>query len=366
MFFDQEQAVLKNAQQEAKLLLSQGEKPRIFSKQHLGTFSSQMQYSLALIAEEKEILFFAFLQWVAIFIGYLLWVQMLDWIPDSVWQEIQRASDHDHEGGFKLMNLVLLCWSFLIVAMVSYPISLFSAAMVASHYLRLSAQESTIGRCLGMAHRNLGRLWIFTTIDAWITVGAILDRLPKKHGRRTAFDELLYYAWKIGTMGVLPALVTGKGFLDAAKDSVILLKTQPARAIGIRMGYSLVCWVIGITAYIGSFYYFQMMPHAEGANRVYNFYFFMVVPIMLAVGLTAVLVRPLFLIMSARLYTDVVPFAKVTLPPEHKASKILVLIFSVLVCVIVGAVMFAKPLGLVDWIESLAAQDILQYRKLHP
>ena len=106
----------------------------------------------------------------------------------------------------------------MVVTVASYPIAILNAAMTATHYLRSAGQSSSIAKCFNLAFKHLGRLWVFTTIDAWITVNAILDRLPRKRGRRTAFDELLYYAWKIGTIGVVPALVAGKGYIDAAKD----------------------------------------------------------------------------------------------------------------------------------------------------
>src|SRR5690606_815471 len=103
-----------------------------------------------LIAAEREIVLFAALQWAVIGIAYVIWTQILDWIPDSVWEEAARS---DRETDFLLINLVLLGWSFLVVAVASYPISLLNAAMTAAHYLRSAGQTSTIARCLILAFR---------------------------------------------------------------------------------------------------------------------------------------------------------------------------------------------------------------------
>ncbi len=200
MLFASQREALNVARNDAREIFDKiGTKPKVLSAQNFSTFWGELGYSLKLILAEKEIVFFAALQWLVIGLAYLIWTQILDWIPDHVWDELRRSSDD--RVTFTLTNLVFLGWSFFVVAVASYPISLLNAAMTAAHYLRSAGQTSTIAKCLNLAFKNLGRLWVFTTIDAWITVDAILDRLPRKRGRRTAFDELLYYAWKIGTIG---------------------------------------------------------------------------------------------------------------------------------------------------------------------
>lgn len=344
-----------------------GTKPKVLSAENFSTFWGELGYSFRLIAEEKEIIFFAALQWVTIALAYIIWTQMLDWIPDHVWEQVGKR---DNNVEFKLLNLALLAWSFFVVAVASYPISLLNAAMTAAHYLRSAGEISTIGKCLNLAFKHLGRLWAFTTIDAWITVSAILDRLPRRGGnRRTALDELLYYAWKIGTIGVVPALVAGKGFIDAAKDSVSLLRNRPARAIGIRMGYSLICWIIGIATYVGGLSYLIAFGGSAGyVNKIYNFYVLMAVPIVLAVGVTAVLVRPFYLVMVAKLYTDVVPIDREATALTHdKKFDTLAFVFAVLLCFLLGFYLFGDELGIRAWVESLAAQDFQEHqRQLKP
>lgn len=369
MFFSDARRALKETESDAQQIATQsGARARVLSTDHAMTFFGSIGHSFRLIREEKEILLFALMQWVCIIVGYLLWTQMLDWIPDELWHAVDKNLDKKgREDSFQLVNLILLAWSFFIVAIVSYPLSLFNAAMISAHYLRASGQPSTIARCMELSVKHLGKLWVFTTIDAWVTVNAILDRLPKKRGpRRSLADEALYYAWKTGTVGVAPALVAGKGFYGAAMDSIALLRKEPWQAIGLRMGYSLVCWVIGILSYIGAVYYFVAFGSGidkEQANFLYQFYFMMAVPLVIAVGVTAVLVRPFFLLGVAKLYTDVLPLEReVTQSTDDSIFNWLFVLFCGMLSVLLVLYFFGDALGARAWVESLAAQDLAHYR----
>lgn len=370
MLFGSQKKQLEVARTEAQAIFDAAhEKPAILSARNFHGFLGELGYALRHILEEKEILFFAALQWLVIGLAYIMWTQILDWIPQSLWDEVARSSKQDDEGAFTLVNLVLLGWSFLVVVVASYPISILNAAMTSSHYLRLSHQTSTIPKCFNLAFKNLGRLWIFTTIDAWVTVTAILDRLPgKKRRKRTALDEAVYYAWKVGTIGVAPALVAGRGYAEAAKDSIAILKKHLTRAIAIRMGYSLVCWVIGIAAYAGSIWYFVRYGNHSGKTlSIYNFYVLMAVPVFIAVGVTSVLVRPFFLIASSKLYSDAVPVGRraTALTIDEKFDP-LFFAFCVLLAVFSSLYFLGDEIGIRDWIEGLAARDIQDYRQSQP
>jgi hypothetical protein len=284
-----------------------GTKPKLLSLKNFVVLREDLTYAVRLMIKEKEILLFAALQWLVVGVAYLMWTQVLDWIPDSVWAEAARAAAENRDAPPDWANLAIWGWSLLIIATAAYPLALLNASIVASHYLRTSSQPSTIAACVRLASKNLGRVWLFTAMDALVTAGAILDRLPSKRRRRTAAEEAAYYAWKIVTVGALPSLVAGKSFVDAANESVWLLEDQPVRTIGIRMGYSLVCWIIGVLAYAGAIVAFMMFGGPVGAeNWVYHFYVLMGAPIFVAVGITSLL-RPLFVIAVAKLYTDTVP-----------------------------------------------------------
>jgi hypothetical protein len=195
-------------------------------------------------------------------------------------------------------------------------------------------------------------------------VTAIADRLPRKRGRRTAVDELLYYAWKIGTVGVLPALAAGKGFGQAAQESFLLLKQEPKRVIGIRMGYSLLCWIIGVVTYVAAILYFvKFGDFRSQANQIYDFYVLMALPLLLSVGVIMVMIRPFYLIMIANVYTGV---AEVALPLNATQSEargaqlinLVALFFSSFFAVLIALTLLGDDTGLQAWIESLAQQDL--------
>jgi hypothetical protein len=101
--------------------------------------------------------------------------------------------------------------------------------------------------------------------------------------------------------------VSGKTFADSANESVWLLEDQPVRTIGIRMGYSLICWIIGLLAYAGAVVTFMMFGSSPtGENWVYHGYVLVGAPIFFAVGIVS-LIRPVFVLAISKLYTDVVP-----------------------------------------------------------
>lgn len=361
MFFSEERKELNKVRDEARdYFAASARTPRVLSSENLTVFARATEHAAALIGKEKEIILFAVLQWLVIAAAYLIWIQILDWIPDRLWDAVRSDIENDRKSAFTLINLVLLAWSFLVVTVASYPISLLNAAMTAAHNLHISGQASTIGRCINLARRNLGRLWVFTTIDAWITVRAILDRLPKKRGSRTLVEEALYYAWKVGTIGVFPALVTGKTFTDAAQDSIAILKEAPVAAIGLRMGYSLVCWFVGVGAYIaGLWFVFNSDLAPENSNFIFNFYLFIAVPALISVGVVTVLIRPFYLLSITSLYSEIRPVSKEAIvPTQGHRTDALALIFIVLLTALLGSYFFGDDLGLRVWIEDLANTDL--------
>ena len=81
----------------------------------VGKFASRIGYALILGFKEKEIFLFGLLQWLVIGLGYLLWAQMLDWIPEEVW----RSADKSNNGS--IVDWVLLIWSFVCVGGCRLP-----------------------------------------------------------------------------------------------------------------------------------------------------------------------------------------------------------------------------------------------------
>lgn len=269
-------------------------------------FSERARNAVRLVRSEPEILLFALLQWVSVALGYFLWIQMLDWIPESVWE---TAADAD---GASVVDLILLLWSMLCVGLVAFPLGILSACMGAVHFLHRQDRDSSVARCLRLVLPNAWAIWIFSWIDGWWTVMRILDRLPKRNDSRTlaekALSEALYQAWKMGTMGMLPAMITGKGLVPAGRQSVRFVTTSFVDVGLLRVGYSGLCWVVGIAAYIGTILFLAVGPGGydpgnEISSTIYLFYFWAGVPLVVAVGVVLLVIRPVYLLSACDLYS---------------------------------------------------------------
>ena len=371
LFFGSLREALNPYRDQARDFLERGgHRPRVFAAENLLAFFSSIPTVARLIAEEPEILIFAASQWLVIWLAYLVWTQMLQWISDDLWNAVEHASRQNQKAGFTLINLALLAWSFLVVAVASYPIGLCNAAMVAVHDLRRCGERATLGRCLGIAQRHLNRIWMFTVVDGWITVNAILDRLPRKNHRRTPLDELLYYAWKVATIAVVPALVNGRNFVAAGRDSLSLLTSDPVRALGLRLGYSAICWVVGVLTYAGAVALLcHFGPPRTVPHFLYQAYVLMAVPILVSVGVIAVLVRPFFLLAVAKLYTDRIDVkAEVEADLaawQEEAPQWRPVWFLAAVLALMVVVYFTDQLGVTQLIRHLADLDLRDLAHLH-
>lgn len=309
--------------------------------------------ALKLVVTEKEIIVFALLQWIIIGCAYFFWVQILDWIPEEVWRSTETS---DQES---IASIVMLLWSFIIVGIVALPIGILNACIGAVHFLRRQNRPSTIAACLQIVLPRAWPLWFFSWTDSWMTVRQILKRLPKK--KRTenrAVSEALYYAWKLGTIAVLPALLSGRKLVDAGSDSVFIVKKKLVDTSLLRSGYSFICWIIGITTYLGTILFFNffdtVIPTGDGAAHVYEFYFWAGVPIIVAVGCISLFLRPIYTLSSADLYSDYLQETNQPLllpqPPSSLTSIIVALV--VLLTIVMAVFFFRDSLGITDMLST--------------
>jgi hypothetical protein len=170
---------------------------------------------------------------------------MLDWIPEEVWGSAVESD----EGS--IANWILLAWSFVCVGVAAFPVGILTGCMAATSFLHKQGRESTVATCLKLVLPQRWSLWSFHWIDGWITVNQILDRLPKKGGRKKpVLSEALYYAWKFGVSGVLPSIVTGNNLIKSGKNSVVFVKDNFVEVAKLRAGYSALCWIVGVGSYV--------------------------------------------------------------------------------------------------------------------
>jgi len=319
----------------------------------LAGFWARTKFSIKLIFLEKELITFALLQWACIGLGYYLWIQMLGWIPEAAWERSSASR------GATAGDLILFIWSFFCVGIVAFPLGILSGCMGAAHFLNRQGKESTIVECLKMVLPRAWPLWIFHWIDGWWTVQRILDRLPKKNDRsfaQKAASEIVYYAWKVATIGILPGLVSGRGLVDAGKRSIGVVRHRFKDVVLLRGGYSTLCWIVGVGSYIGAIYFFIAFPglvdwKAPSGSQMYTFYFWAAVPILAATGVVMLFLRPIYVISACDIYADYVAKMEENLmlppPPARARAGDTAFIAATLLCAaILVVIYFREQLGL--------------------
>ena len=317
-------------------------------KESLSYFGRCILYSLKLIFKEKEIVTFAILQLVCIGLGYYLWVQIMDWIPEEVWE-----SAKDSDGGSPA-DLVLLLWSFFCVGLTTYPLGLLTACMGAAHFLHENGEESTIAKCFRIVLPRAWPIWIFSWIDGWWTVNRIMERLPKKGDRvplsQKLINEAIYQAWKIASLGFLPALIIGRGVMDSCKDSLGVLKTHFKTICQLRIAYSVICWIFGIGSYVGVIFMTPyIFSHMSSSNDMYTFYAFVGFPMLIALFFIQVFFRPIYILSACRIYSNYVRENNIPieLPTVSRFSSTIVA-FLVLGIIIGTVFLYRDALGITN------------------
>jgi DNA-directed RNA polymerase subunit RPC12/RpoP len=341
--------------------LPEFQRPKPSRLQGVRGFFARAIYALGLMFREKEIIVFSLLQCSAIGIAYYVWVQVLGWIPEETWR---NASESD---GVSTTDILVGVWSILCVGLAAFPLGILSGCMGAVHFLHQQGQDSSIARCLQIILPQSGRLWVFHWIDGMITCKQIVERLPKKgEKRRSAADralsEALYYAWKLGTIGILPSLVLGKDLISACKDSLGLVKGRFLDVSLLRLGYSAVCWVVGVLTCVGTVYlfyktgFFHETMNQAGGVQIYDFFVFAGVPLLVAVAIIQVFIRPIFIIAVCDIYSELLrdrgQIAELR-PGPGRGMAAMVAFALIAVIVAVGG-LFLKPLLQQEVPDSIA------------
>ena len=329
------QDTLETLKNKAYKTYKQTEKP--LKKDSLLYFSNCITQSYKLIIKEKEIITFAILQFVFIALGYYLWVQILDWIPEEVWEKAKKSDD------ISLADIILLVWTFICVGLTTYPLGILTACMGAAHFLHENNEESSIAKCLRIVLPNAWTIWIFSWIDGWWTVERILERLPKKRNRvplaQKLINEAIYQSWKIASLAFLPALIIGRGINNSYQDSLKMLKTNFKTIGQLRLAYSIICWIFGIASYIGAFFmvsyiFSQMSNH----NDMHTFYTFIGIPIFVSLFFIQVIFRPIYILSACRIYSNYIRQNNIpiNLPTVSKFTSTIIafIVLAIIVCTI--------------------------------
>ena len=324
-----------------------GEQENPSMMESIGGFGKQAANSLYFILTEKENIIFALLQLACIVLGYYIWVQALSWIPDEVW----KASQEDKEGTF--VNILMWLWSFACVGLVSLPLGLLTACMSASYILRSEGKESTVAECLKVALPKAWPIWVFSWIDGWWTVQRIAERLPKKNDRTSLStklrNEIVYNAWKAASLGFIPALLFGRGAVEAGRDSLRLLVDRFMPLVKLRLAYALICWIVGIGSYISIFFFLKRIVFAMHSEYdMYTFYLYCGLPMIVALLIIMLIFRPLYIISACRIYTGYAHSQgiKAELPQSSPKFVSVAVAFAVLAFIIGVMLLYHTELGI--------------------
>ena len=331
-------------------------------------FTSKIGYALSLGLKEKEIFFFGIMQWVFVILGYILWLQMLSWIPQPVWDSIQQCLDGpgDKDGCTAPADIPLMLWGILCILIVSFPIGIFSAAMGTTHFLHKQNKESTVIKCLQASLSNAWTSWSFHFIDGLITVRQIIRRLPEDNkyepaaikAARRAREEALYYAWKIGTAGVLPSLVVGNNLLASGKNSIKFVKARFLEIVKLRAAYSTICWIVGILAYIGAVIMMVFMGDMifadSGGYAIVKIYQYMVFPIAMATVIVMIFLRPIYILTLCDLYSEYLESIgeEPELPNDPSIIKKAMIAFCLVCILTIFIILFRDIIGLSDILST--------------
>ncbi len=351
---DLTKSYLQNLRSQAKSVLEEKDKPGKMVS--LGGFFSESARSLRFILSEKENITFALLQLIAIGLCYYLWIEILNWIPEDVWEQIGK-SNRKHGG---LIDLIVLGWGFVCVGLATYPIGIFTSCICASFILRFSGRQSTVLECLKIALHHSNTIWIFSWIDGWWTVKRILERLPKKNDRTSLstkiFNELIYQAWKLVSLGFIPAIIGGRNVKEAGADSLAMLKNRFISVAKLRFGYSSVCWIVGILCYVSIIFFIVRFPSnlQIRGSMVYSFYMLAGLPMLLNLAIIMLLFRPLYLISACRIYVNYARDNNVHLKLPSNSPKILSSIIAFLLLCLFATIIiyFRDELGITKILED--------------
>jgi|TARA_B110001454_G_scaffold138834_1_gene128984 hypothetical protein len=319
-------------------------------------FTSRIKSALALGFKEKEIFFFGFLQLLAIMTGYAIWLQALNWIPQETWNEIQHCIDRGEDDCSVMVDLSLYLWGLVVIIIVSFPVGILSCAIGTTHFLYTQKEESTVFKCLNAAFSNAWPIWKFHIIDSYITVNRIIQRLPSKNDHRTPaqiiLQEAAYYAWKVGTAGMIPSLILGNKLITSGRLSVKFTKSKFKEVAALRAAYSSLCWIVAITSYIGAIFlnmiFEQELTVETGNIAIGTFYFYMMVPICVATMCVVVILRPIYILSICNIYDDYLKEEneKAELPNNPSKGRSALITFIMLSVIMIFLSTFGMELGL--------------------
>jgi hypothetical protein len=157
----------------------------------------------------------------------------------------------------------------------------------------------------------------------------------------------------------LPSIVLGNGVIESGKNSIKFVKNNFTEVIKLRAAYSSLCWVVGISAYIGAcvtvFLMGDSMHASTGGLAIAKIYLYLVFPIAISVSVVMIFLRPIYVLTLCDMYSDFLKNEgeEAHLPNDPSNGKKALIAFTI-ICVFVAILAgFRDELGLTNILSIL-------------
>ena len=144
---------------------------------------------------------------------------------------------------------------------------------------------------------------------------------------------------------------------------MIFVKDNFVEVAKLRAGYSTLCWIIGIAAYVGAIILFMtvdIVPEGDEVyGHIYTFYFWAAVPILIAVAIIMLFLRPIYVLALCDLYSDHLDRQGTDIAlPESPPKSISAIVAFGCICVIIAVVyIYRDEIGIVDMLSTPYGQE---------
>ena len=169
--------------------------------------------------------------------------------------------------------------------------------------------------------------------------------------RRLVKTEALYYAWKVGSAGVLPSIITGNNLIKSGQESIYFVKDNFKEIGKLRLAYSSICWIVGIGAYVGTFLILTFLDEFD----VFKAYLLACIPIVASLLIVILILRPIYVITICNLYSDyLISKGRTADLPENPSASVSALVFFAALCLAIFVVYYFRvQLGLMDLLSTV-------------
>jgi hypothetical protein len=120
------------------------------------------------------------MQWLSVVLAYLLWLQMLYWIPQPVWDWVGECLDGpgDGDGCTLAADIPLFLWGVLCIFLAAFLLVFYLLQWAQPTFFIKMVRSLLLLKCLSSAFSNAFATWNFHFVDGYITVGQIIERIP--------------------------------------------------------------------------------------------------------------------------------------------------------------------------------------------